>query len=182
MNADPFVVAVHSSGKHEFSKATRDSITLLEGLGVEGDAHFGATVQHRWDMKRDPTRPNLRQVHLIQTELLDEVGAKGFHVLPGDMGENISTRGLDLLGLPTGTRLLIGSDVVVEVTGLRNPCVHIETFRKGLLAQVGERGPDGGYIPKAGVMGVVVCGGTVRPNDRIDVRLPEGERMPLMPV
>jgi MOSC domain-containing protein YiiM len=181
MHQAPVVVSVHKSDKHEFSKEGADSITLLEGLGVEGDAHCGATIQHRYDKQKDPTKPNLRQVHLIHTELLDEVNGRGFRVLPGDMGENISTRGLDLLALPTGTRLHIG-EAIVEVTGLRNPCIHIEKFQKGLLAEMAVRKPGGVFVRKAGVMGIVVRGGVARANDPIVVVMPEGEHSPLKPV
>jgi MOSC domain-containing protein YiiM len=179
---DPFVVGVHVSATHDFSKPSCDAITLLAGLGVAGDAHCGVTVQHRYDARKDPTRPNLRQVHLIQSELLDEVNGRGFHVAPGDLGENISTRHLDVLGLPAGTRLLIGAKAVVEVTGLRNPCVHIERFQAGLLAEMGGRRPGAPYAPKTGVMGIVVSGGIVRPGDPIRVRLPSGPHVPLKPV
>jgi len=176
------VLSVHRSGVHGFSKARCDAILLVRGLGVEGDAHHGATVQHRFDARRDPTRPNLRQVHLLQSELLDDVSSRGFAVGPGDLGENISTRHLDLLALPTGTRLHLGDEAVVEITGLRNPCVHIETFRTGLLAQMRERRADGTIVRKAGVMGVVVHGGTVRAGDVIEVRRPSGDPRPLQPV
>ena len=179
---EPVVVAVHKDEEHRFSKIRHQSLTLLEGLGVEGDAHCGVTVQHRFDQEKDPLRPNLRQVHLIQTELLDEVNAKGFHVQPGDLGENISTRGLDVLNLPAGTRLIIGEHATLEVTGLRNPCINIELFQKGLLAQVGERRPGGTYLRKTGVMSIVVRGGVVREGDRIVVVLPAGEHVPLKPV
>lgn len=183
MHKEPLVVSVHKNDKHQFSKGGVDSITLLKGLGVEGDAHCGATIQHRFDRQKDPTKPNLRQVHLIHTELLDEVNAKGFRVLPGEMGENIATRGLDLLALPTGAQLHIGAVAIVEVTGLRNPCLHIERFQKGLLSEMRVRNSgDGGYSYKAGVMGIVVRGGIVLANDRVIVVRPAGEQSPLKPV
>ena len=180
--ADAVVGSVHRSGDHTFSKACTDRITLLQGLGVEGDAHCGATVRHRYDMKRDPQRANLRQVHLLPSERLAELEAIGFRVAPGELGENISTRGLDLLALPAATRLHLGPEAIVELTGLRNPCVHIENFRKGLLAQMRERRADGSVVRKAGAMAVVVRGGVVRAGDAIEVRLPDGEARPLQPV
>jgi hypothetical protein len=126
------VVAVSRDARHHFSKSACAAIRLHAGLGVEGDAHYGATVQHRSRVARDPTQPNLRQVHLIQAELFDELRAAGFEVAPGQIGENVTTQGLDLLALPTGTRLLLGDDAVVELTGLRNPCVQLNRFRPGL--------------------------------------------------
>lgn len=176
------VVAVHKDKQHRFSKRRHDCLTLLEGLGVEGDAHCGVTVQHLCDQEKDPSRPNLRQVHLIQAELLDEVNGKGFDVKPGDLGENTYTRCLDLLKLPTGTRLHIGEQATVEVTGLHNPCHQIETFQKGLLAHVGERGPGAPYLRKSGVMSIVLKGGVVREGDRIVVELRAGDHAPLKPV
>jgi MOSC domain-containing protein YiiM len=173
------VTAVSSSGEHTFSKQNQPSITLLAGLGVEGDAHAGVTVKHRSRVAQDPTRPNLRQVHLIHQELLAEVGAAGFTVKPGDLGENITTAGLDLLGLPVGTLLRIGGDAVVELTGLRNPCVQIDRFQDGLLKQVVGRDEAGDVVRKAGVMGVVKVGGVLRPGDPIEVALPAEPHRPL---
>jgi MOSC domain-containing protein YiiM len=177
MNAS--VIAVSRSATHSFSKPNRDSIRLLAGLGVEGDAHAGETVKHRSRVKADPTQPNLRQVHLIHTELFDELTQKGFSVAPGEMGENITTRGIDLLALPVGAKLHIGSSAVVELTGLRNPCVQIDRFQKGLMAAVLARDSDGQIIRKAGVMGIVLTGGEVCPNDPITVTLPPQPHRPL---
>ncbi|MFM9370571.1 MOSC domain-containing protein [Streptomyces sp. Da 82-17] len=173
------VTAVSSNSTYSFTKPNRGSITLLAGLGVEGDVHAGVTVKHRSRMAQDPTWPNLRQVHLIHEELFAEVGAAGFDVTPGDLGENITTRGLDLLALPTGTLLHIGAAAVVEVTGLRNPCVQIDAFREGLLKQVVGRDASGNLVRKAGIMGVVREGGTVRPGDPIRAELPAGPHRPL---
>ncbi|MEU0333989.1 MOSC domain-containing protein [Streptomyces sp. NPDC006193] len=173
------VTAVSSNGVYSFTKPNRDSITLLAGLGVEGDVHAGVTVKHRSRVAQDPTRPNLRQVHLIHEELFAEVGAEGFAVTPGDLGENITTRGIDLLGLPVGTLLRIGGEAVLEVTGLRNPCLQIENFRKGLLKRVVGRDEDGNLVRKAGIMSIVREGGTVRPGDTIEVKLPDGPHRPL---
>jgi MOSC domain-containing protein YiiM len=173
------VIAVSSGGKHAFSKPIRSSITLLAGLGVQGDAHAGVTVQHRSRVARDPTQPNLRQVHLIPGELFREVSKAGFSVAPGDLGENITTAGLDLLGLPAGTLLHLGSEAVVEVTGLRNPCQQIDDFQHGLLRQVAGRDEDGKIVRKAGIMSIVVTGGEVRPGDPISVRLPAPPFRPL---
>ncbi len=167
-----YVTSVCSSGVHGFSKQTKDHIRLLTGLGVEGDAHMGVTVKHRSRVAADPTQPNLRQVHIIHEELFEELAGKGFSVAPGDMGENISTRGIDLLSLPRGTRLHIGVEAIVEVTGLRNPCKQIDDFQKGLLHAVLDRDADGGLVRKAGIMGIVLQGGLVQPDDAIQVELP----------
>ncbi|RYF71792.1 MAG: MOSC domain-containing protein [Comamonadaceae bacterium] len=176
------VLAVHRSGSHSFSKFAEESITLLQGLGVEGDAHAGTTVKHRSRVARDAAAPNLRQVHLLQAELFDELVERDFAVFPGDMGENVTTRGLDLLALPAGTRLQLGAQAVVELTGLRNPCVQIDRFQPGLTAAVLDRAADGALVRKAGVMAVVVAGGDVRADDAIAVLLPEQPHQPLQPV
>lgn len=173
------VVSVSRSAAHTFSKQTEDVIKLLAGLGVEGDAHRGRTVKHRSRVAQDPTQPNLRQVHLIHSELFDEVGEAGFHVEPGQMGENMTTRGIPLLGLPTGTKLHIGESAVVELTGLRNPCAQIDHFQNGLLGAVLDRDENGNLIRKAGVMGIVLVGGDVAPGDAIRVELPPEPRRPL---
>ncbi|MEU5251985.1 MOSC domain-containing protein [Streptomyces longwoodensis] len=173
------VTAVSSNGAYSFTKPNRDSIRVLAGLGVEGDVHAGVTVKHRSRMAQDPTQPNLRQVHLIHEELFTEVGAHGYEVAPGELGENITTRGLDLLGLPVGTLLRIGDSAVLEVTGLRNPCRQIDRFQDGLLKQVVGRDEHGNVVRKAGIMSVVKEGGVVRPGDTIDVRLPDGPHRPL---
>lgn len=173
------VVAVARDGRHGFSKGLADGIAIVAGLGVEGDAHQGVTVKHRSRVASDPSQPNLRQVHLIQAELFDELAEKGFAVGPGDLGENIATRGLDLLGLPQGSLLRVGAGAVLEVTGLRNPCAQIERFRAGLLAAVLDRGPNGEIVRKAGIMTVVRAGGAVRPDDPIAVELPPPPHRPL---
>jgi len=173
------VTAVSRDTGHTFSKPTRDSIQLLTGLGVEGDAHLGETVKHRSRVAQDPSQPNLRQVHLIHAELHDELRAVGFAVSAGQMGENVTTRGVDLLGLPTGTRLYLGDTAVVEVTGLRNPCVQLDRFQPGLLAATLGRDEDGNLIRKAGVMGIVLAGGEVRTGDPIRVELPPEPHRPL---
>jgi MOSC domain-containing protein YiiM len=178
----PTVEAVHSSPLHTFSKPGRDSIRLLPGLGVEGDAHMGETVKHRSRVARDPTQPNLRQVHLIHGELHDELRARGFDVGPGRMGENVTTRGVDLLGLPVGTRLHLGADAVVEVMGLRNPCVQLDGLQPGLMQAVLDRDESGNLVRKAGVMAVVIAGGEVSPADEIRIELPAGPHEPLAPV
>lgn len=176
------VVAVSSNPDHSFSKPARPAIRLLAGLGVEGDAHLGTTVQHLSRIRRDPAAPNLRQVHLIHAELHDELAAAGFTVGPGQLGENVTTRGIDLLGLPTGTRLLLGAEAVIEVTGLRNPCYQIDDFRPGALKQVVGRDDDGAIVRKAGVMAIVLVGGEVHPGDAIAVEPPEPPHRPLVPV
>jgi MOSC domain-containing protein YiiM len=177
----PAVLAVHRSPTHSFSKAPALSIRLIAGIGVEGDAHAGETVKHRSRVARDPSQPNLRQVHLIHAELHDELNNAGFNLKPGDMGENITTRGLDLLALPTGTRLMIGT-AVIEVTGLRNPCVQLDRFRPGLMQATLDRDAAGNLIRKAGVMGVVLAGGDVQAGDLIRVQTPDGQYRPLTPV
>jgi MOSC domain-containing protein YiiM len=176
------VVAVGSSAAHTFSKATDNEITLLEGLGVAGDAHAGVTVKHRSRVARDPTQPNLRQVHLMHAELFDELSAKGYDVGPGQMGENITTRGVPLLALPVGTQLRVGASAVVRLTGLRNPCTQLDKFKAGLMTAVLDRGPDGQLIRKAGVMSVVVAGGVIRAGDAIRVELPSGAHRAMEPV
>lgn len=173
------ITAVSRSEIHGFSKANQDSICLLAGLGVEGDTHSGATVQHRSRVAQDPRQPNLRQVHLIHSELFEELQAAGFEVSAGQMGENITTRGVDLLGLPTGTRLTFGNHAVVEVTGLRNPCSQLDAFLPGLTAAVLGRDAEGNLIRKAGVMGVVLVGGKVTAGDNISVVLPPEPHKPL---
>lgn len=173
------VVAVSRSAAHTFSKPVQERIRLLVGLGVEGDAHMGETVKHRSRAARDPDLPNLRQVHLIHAELHEELRAAGFEVSAGQMGENITTRGIDLLGLPAGARLHIGDTAVVEVTGLRNPCKQLDDFQQGLMAAVLDRDEQGQLIRKAGVMGIVVSGGEVKPGDPIVLELPPGPHQPL---
>ena len=176
------VIAVSCSGTHTLTKPSHASIQLLRGLGVEGDAHLGETVKHRSRVARDPSQPNLRQVHLIHAELHAELLADGFTLAPGQMGENITTRGLDLLGLPTGTRLLLGPQAEVEVTGLRNPCTQLDTIQPGLMAATLDRDAAGNLVRKAGVMAIVLTGGKVRPGDPIRVQLPPGPHHPLEPV
>nr|AGS49443.1 hypothetical protein [uncultured bacterium esnapd5.2] len=176
---DGSVSAVSSNGTYSFTKPNRESITLIAGLGVQGDVHAGATVKHRFRMKKDPSQPNLRQVHLIHEELFEEVRGAGFEVAAGELGENVTTRGIDLLGLPVGTLLHLGGEAVVEVTGLRNPCTQIDTFQKGLMKQVVGRDAEGRARFKSGIMSVVVAGGVVQPGDLVKVVLPDGPHLPL---
>lgn len=176
---DGYVIAVSRSATHTFTKPNQGSIQLLTGLGVEGDAHMGKTVKHRSRLAVDPTQPNLRQVHLIHAELHDELRAAGFVVSAGQMGENVTTRGVDLLSLPTGTRLYLGDTAVVELTGLRNPCVQLDRFQSGLMAAVLGRDEHGKLIRKAGVMGIVVIGGEVCPGKAIRIKLPPEPHQPL---
>ncbi len=173
------VIAVSCSPTHTFSQPNQGSVRLLTGLGVEGNAHCGERVQHRSRVARDPTQPNLRQVHLIPAELHDALHAAGFPVFAGQMGENITTRGVDLLRLPTGTRLHLGTTAVVEVTGLRNPCVQLDHCQSGLMAAVLERDKQGALIWKAGIMAIVLAGGEVRAGDPISVELPPEPHRPL---
>ncbi len=176
------VQAVSCSPTHTFTKSNQRSIRLLTGLGVEGDAHLGETVKHRSRVARDPSQPNLRQVHLIHAELHDELRAAGFTVSDGQMGENITTRGINLLELPTGTRLRLGQTAVVEVTGLRNPCNQLNYFQPGLMAAVLGRDEHGALIRKAGVMAIVLADGEVRPGDPIIIELPPLPHRSLEPV
>ena len=173
------VTAVGRSARHTFGKPTRDGIRLLAGLGVEGDAHIGETVKHRSRVRQDPSQPNLRQVHLVHAELHDELRAAGFDVSAGQMGENVTTRGVDLLGLPTGATLHLGETASVELTGLRNPCKQLDGLQQGLMRAVLDRDEGGNLVRKAGVMGVVVAGGEVRPGDGVRVELPPGPHRPL---
>jgi MOSC domain-containing protein YiiM len=163
-------------------KSNQASICLLRGLGVEGDAHLGKTAKHRSRVRRDPSQPNLRQVHLIHEELHEELRGAGFAVIPGQMGENVTTRGVDLLGLPSGTRLHLGHKAVVEVTGLRNPCVQLDALQPGLMAATLGRDEKGGVVRKTGVMSIVLVDGEVRPGDPIRVELPPEPHGPLVPV
>jgi MOSC domain-containing protein YiiM len=158
------------------------SIRLLQGLGVEGDAHAGTTVKHRHRVKIDPTQPNLRQVHLIHAELRDELRTQGFDVIAGAMGENVTTRGIDLLALPTGTKLHLGAEAVVEVTGLRNPCSQLNGVCDGLMAATLDKDAEGNLIRKAGIMGIVLAGGDVHADDAIVVELPAEPHKALQPV
>jgi len=176
------VTAVSRSARHTLVKPNADSIRLLAGLGVEGDAHSGTTVKHRSRVARDPSQPNLRQVHLVHAELHDTLRERGFAVSAGQMGENVTTRGVDLLGLPTGARLQLGDVAVVELTGLRNPCAQLDRIQPGLMGATLERSADGNLIRKAGVMAVVLEGGDVRPGDLIRVELPPDAHRRLVPV
>jgi MOSC domain-containing protein YiiM len=167
------VTAVSVSAGHTMTKPNADAIRLLEGLGVEGDAHHGTTVKHRSHVRRDPTKPNLRQVHLIHSELHDELAEQGFPGLqPGQMGENVTTAGVDLLALPVGTKLRLGDEAIVEVTGLRNPCAQLDGIQPGLMKATLDRDEAGDVVMKSGIMGVVLAGGEVRPGDAIGVELP----------
>lgn len=178
----PSVVAVSCRRGHNFSKTPALSVRLVAGLGVEGDGHFGAKVQHRSRAAKYPDMPNLRQVHLIQAELLDELHDAFGAIGPGDLGENILTRCIDLLALPTGARLRLGAQAVVELTGLRNPCVQIDRFRPGLMKAMLGTGPAGETIRKSGVMAIVVDGGDVAAGDAIAIETPQGAWRPLTPV
>jgi MOSC domain-containing protein YiiM len=176
------VAAVSLRSGHHFGKTPSIGIRLLRGLGVAGDGHMGETVQHRSRVRKDPTQPNLRQVHLMHAELFGELRSKGYVVKPGDLGENITTSGIDLLALPTGTRLHLGASAVVEITGLRNPCIQLDTFQNGLMAATLDKDADGNLIRKAGIMSIVISQGDVRPGDAIRVELPEMPHRPLLPV
>jgi MOSC domain-containing protein YiiM len=175
-------MAVSRSAGHTMSKPNVPAIRLVAGLGVDGDAHQGEKVKHRSRVARDPSQPNLRQVHLIHAELHDELRAAGFEIVPGQMGENVTTRGIDLLGLPTGARLHLGEVAIVEVTGLRNPCLQLDGLQPGLMKAVLDRDAHGNLVRKAGIMGVVVRGGELRAGDRIRIEAPGPPLRPLAPV
>jgi len=176
------VTAVACSPGHTMQKPQQAMIRLVVRLGVEGDAHFGETVKHRSRVALDPTQPNLRQVHLIHAELHDELRELGFDLAAGEMGENVTTRGVDLLGLPTGARLRLGATAVVEITGLRNPCKQLDGLKPQLMAAVLDRDADGQLVRKSGVMGVVLEGGEIRPGDTIEIEQPDGAPRGLVPV
>ena len=182
MTPSPSIIAVACDDIHRFAKRPAAAITLLAGLGVAGDAHAGVTVKHRSRVARDPSQPNLRQLHLMHAELFEELAGQGFAVAPAELGENVTTRGIDLLALPRGTRLHLGAEAVAEVTGLRNPCHQIDRWQPGLMAALLGRDATGGLVRKAGVMAVVLAGGEVRPGDAIRVVLPTGRRERLGPV
>src|SRR5215831_5582389 len=176
------VMAVCRSPKHTMSKPHERAIRLVAGLGVDGDAHQGKTVKHRSRVARNPDQPNLRQVHLIHAELHDELRATGFDISAGQMGENVTTRDVDLLALPTGTRLRLGETAVIEITGLRNPCAQLDKIQQGLMAATLGHDDRGNLIRKAGVMSIVLTGGEVRPGDSVEVELPPLPHRPLQPV
>lgn len=165
------VIAVSLSSKHTFSKDNINKIKLVEGFGVEGDAHFGSTVKHRSRVAQNPNQPNLRQVHFIQSELFDELKDR-FVIKPGQLGENITTSGLNLLELPTDTIMYVGEEAIIKITGLRNPCPQIDHFKQGLLQAVLNKDSEGNLIRKAGIMGIVLKGGEVKPEDLIRIELP----------
>ena len=173
------VIAVASDSGHNFSKITKPAITLIAGFGVEGDAHAGKTVQHLWDKKRTPDAPNLRQVHLVHEEIFAELAAQGFTVNPGDIGENIVTRGIGLLSLPLGTQLQFESGAVVELTGLRDPCRKLNKIQEGLIHKFVYKDDEGKRSVKSGAMSIVLTGGDIRPNDKITVKYPEAPHQPL---
>jgi len=178
----PRVISVSLDARHEFSKSVVSRIKLVEGEGVEGDAHRGVTVQHRSRLKKDPNQPNLRQVHLLHTELISELKSRGFCIQPGTLGENIMTEGLNLLDLPTNTVLQVGKTVQLKITGLRNPCSQLDNFQKGLTAAVLDRDGNGELIRKAGIMAIVLTGGIVTPGDEIAVHKPVKPHESLKPV
>ena len=181
----PSFKSINVASRHSFSKTSVNQVRLVRGIGLEGDVHSGVTVQHRSRVKADPAQPNLRQVHLLHLELIQQLQAKGFNVVPGSMGENLTTVGIDLLGLPPGTLLNIGAEAQLRITGLRNPCKQLDDYQPGLMAAVLERDADGSLVRKAGVMAVVVKGGLIRLADEIVISLPDAQAGPqqkLMPV
>jgi MOSC domain-containing protein YiiM len=177
------ILATSRSSTHGFSKQPQSSLRLIAGEGVEGDAHRGTTTQHLYLKRKNPTQPNLAQVHLFPSEMLDELAALGFHLQSGEIGENILTSGHDLITLPRGTRLHLGTEAIVEVTGLRTPCSQIDQHRKALQQHLwGPPGQDGKKTRRAGIMAIVLTGGTVRPNDAVRIELPPEPHEPLGPV
>jgi hypothetical protein len=177
-----YIQALASDGTHRFSKQPAERLTLIAGMGVAGDAHAGVTVKHRSRVARDPSQPNLRQLHLLHAEIFDELVPHGFVLKPGDIGENVTTRGIDLLGLGTGTRLCVGTEAIVEITGLRNPCAQLDHFQPGLMAAMLGRDEAGGLIRKSGVMAIVLQGGVLRAGDPIIAIPPAGPLRALQPV
>lgn len=173
------IAAVSRDDKHRFSKPVVAGIRLVAGHGVEGDSHAGATTQHRYLIRTDPARANLTQVHLLRSELLTELAAEGFEVSPGQLGENITTTGIDLPALPLGTRLHLGAEAVVEVTGMRDPCSMIDKFQSGLKSALKHPDAAGRIVRKAGIMGIVLVSGEVAPGDDLRVELPAGAHQPL---
>jgi MOSC domain-containing protein YiiM len=173
------VVAVCSSFSHSVAKAPKTSINLITGLGVEGDVHLGRTTQHQYLAKRDPTRPNLTQVHLLHAELHDLLNDAGFGISPGLMGENITTRGIDLMSLPSGTRLNLGKVAILQVTGFREPCPKLNRLRPGLMKASFMRESGDRVVPNAGIMAIVIRGGLVSPGDAIEINLPDEPHQPL---
>ncbi|WP_109853454.1 MOSC domain-containing protein [Aquimarina sp. AU58] len=169
----PKIISVSKSQSHTFTKFSCEYITLIKGLGVKGDAHMGKTVKHRSRVVKDPTQPNLRQVHLIHSELFEELKEKGFYIKNGEMGENITTVGIDLLSLPRNTILKLGQKVKIKITGLRNPCNQLNSIKEGLMKAVLDYDENGNLIRKAGVMGVVVEGGELSVGEEIEIVLPE---------
>lgn len=182
MTSNARVIAVACDRGHNFSKPLQPSITLVKNLGVKDDAHMGRTVQHIYDKKKNPNAPNLRQVHLMPGELFDELKPKGFEVLPGQMGENITTQGVDLLNLSQGAKLKIGNDAIIEITGLRTPCSKLNKLSPGLMKALIEKDVDGGPSFKAGVMAIVLEGGAISPGDMIRYLNPDAAFQKLKPV
>jgi MOSC domain-containing protein YiiM len=177
-----YIQALAQDGAHRFSKQPAESMTLIAGLGVEGDAHAGVTVKHRSRVARDPSQPNLRQLHLLHAEIFEELAPHGFTLKPGDIGENVTTRGIDLLGLGTGRRLCLGTEAIVEITGLRNPCAQLDHFQPGLMAAMLGRDAAGGLTRKSGIMAIVLQGGVLRAGDPIIILPPAGPHRALQPV
>ncbi len=173
------VLAVSRKASHTFSKENQPEIYLLEGLGVQNDAHAGVTVKHRSRVARDPSQPNLRQVHLIHSELHQELREQGYQIAAGQMGENITTEGIDLLSLPVSTLLHIGETAIIQITGLRNPCAQIDNFQNGLMKAVLDHDEQGQLIRKSGIMAIVLSSGPVRPGDTIAIELPAAPHRPL---
>jgi len=168
---DGRVVGLARDGRNGFSKSAMDTICLIQGQGVEGDAHSGPFVRHRYLARRQPRLPNLRQVHLIPSELFEALRNAGYDLHPGDLGDNIATAGLDLETLPMGALLDLGSEACIELTGLRTPCVLIDRFRTGLKRQMVCSEPVAPRF-RCGVMSIVRTGGRLAVGDPIRVRLP----------
>lgn len=176
------VESVHRSESHDFTKATVEEVVLVAGVGIEGDAHAGATVQHVSRKKKDADRPNLRQVHLVSAELHEELVADGFDLDHGGFGENLVTRGIALGDLPVGTTLALGDDAIIVLTGLRDPCAQIDRHREGLRAAVAFDPGEGPKLFRDGAMAMVVRGGVVRTGDPIGVALPPEPHHPMRKV
>lgn len=175
------VLAVSADRGHRFRKMPQRDILLVEGHGVEGDAHAGPFVRHRYLARRQPRLPNLRQVHLIPSALFGTLRRCGYEIGAGGLGENVTTAGLNLEEMPLGTRILLGQTASVELIGLRTPCVLIDRFRSGLkqhLLAFAKTGP----AFRCGVMGVVRTGGRVAAGDVARVVLPSPPVRALPPI
>ncbi|SRR6266446_5986019 len=164
------VIAVCCNPEPDLPKPVVDAVHLIENWGVEGDYHAGSLVRHRYLAKKDPTRPNMRQVLLMDAAVFAELAQNDIHIGPGMMGENITIEGMAMMQLAVGTRLAIGS-AIVEVTERRSPCYQLNGIDPRLLKAVARK-QDGQAIFKAGIMAQILQGGWVRAGDLVKVLSP----------